>query len=245
MTSSHLSSQSDVHAQLPRTTDVKPQPYRLGLGMKWLYRAYLSRQFAVTSHHVHRFPTTGPVILAPNHLGILDGPLLGAFSPRMVHAVGKVEAFAGLQGVLLRRFGQIPVDRWIVDSLAVRQSIRTLRDGRVLSVYPEGARGAGDFAQIRTGVAYLAMVTGAPIVPVALLGTRAPGQDVESRPPRGSRVDVVYGEPITVEPVSFPRRQFDVRAVADEIGAVLRIHVQMAVVATGNPLPGLPGDKGT
>ena len=240
MTSGYQSSLGETHAELPQTSDIRPLPYRLGLAVRVPTRAYLARRYDVVSHDVHHVPRTGPVIMAPNHLGILDGPLLGAFSPRMLHQVGKVEAFGGIQGVLLRLFGQIPVDRWVVDARAVRMSIRVLRDGRVLSVYPEGARGAGDFTRVRTGVAYLAMVTGAPIVPVALLGTRAPGQGVDAHPPRGSRIDVVYGEAITVEPVSFPRRQFDVRAVADEIGAVLLAHVREAVVATGNPLPGLP-----
>jgi 1-acyl-sn-glycerol-3-phosphate acyltransferase len=113
----------------------------------------------------------------------------------------------------------------------------------VLSVYPEGTRGPGDFRKVRGGVAYLAMVTGAPILPVALLGTRLPGGDVEVYPPRGSRVDVVYGETFTVDRVSFPRRHVDVRAVADQIGDVLRAHVQAAVEATGHPLPGKPDHK--
>jgi len=204
----------------------------------------MTRQFDVHVHDPHLLPATGGVILAPNHLSILDGPLLGAVSPRMVHAVGKVEAFGGLQGFLLRRFGQISVDRSIVDARAIRLSVRTLRDGRVLSVYPEGSRGAGDFAQVRSGVAYLAMVTGAPVVPVALLGTRARGGSVDVHPPKGTRVDVVFGEPFRVDPVSFPRRQSDVRAIADEIGEVLRAHVREAVVATGNPLPGAPDEEG-
>jgi 1-acyl-sn-glycerol-3-phosphate acyltransferase len=233
-----------AHHELPRTFDLRPLPVRLGRSMRWAVRLYLTRQFDVHLHDLHLLPTTGAVILAPNHLSILDGPLLGAVSPRMVHALGKVEAFGGLQGFLLRRFGQISIDRSIVDARAVRLSIRTLRDGRVLSVYPEGSRGAGDFARVRSGVAYLAMVTGAPVVPVALLGTRAPGGSIDVHPPRGTRVDVVFGEPFRVDPVSFPRRQPDVRAVADEIGEVLRAHVRKAVVATGNPLPGAPDEEG-
>jgi 1-acyl-sn-glycerol-3-phosphate acyltransferase len=118
-----------------------------------------------------------------------------------------------------------------------------LRDGRVLNIYPEGTRGAGDFGRIRVGVAYLAMVTGAPILPVALLGTRLPGADVEGFPPSGSPIDVVYGEPFRVDRVPFPRRHSDVRAVADQIGDVLRAHVKAAVELTGHPLPGLPDQK--
>lgn len=239
-----MSSGRTAHHQPPQTSDLRPLPYRLGQSMQWAVRLYLSRRFEVHLHDEHLLPATGAVILAPNHLGILDGPLLAAFSPRMVHAVGKVEAFGGVQGYLLRRFGQISIDRSIVDARAIRLSIRTLRDGRVLSVYPEGSRGAGNFARVRSGVAYLALVTGAPVVPVALLGTRVAGGSIDKHPPKGSRIDVVFHEPLRVDPVSFPRRQSDVRAVADEIGEVLRAHVRKAVVATGNPLPGAPEQEG-
>jgi 1-acyl-sn-glycerol-3-phosphate acyltransferase len=161
----------------------------------------------------------------------------------MLHQLGKVEAFQGLQGFMLHRAGQISIDRSQYDVLAIRRAIQILREGRALSVYPEGNRGPGDFRRIRGGVAYLAMVTGAPILPVALLGTRQPGGDIEHFPPWGSRVDVVYGESFTVDRVSFPRRHVDVRAVADQIGDVLRAHVQAAVEATGHPLPGKPDHK--
>ncbi len=231
------------HQELPRTDDLPPLPYRTGSVVRHIIGPYLRWRYDLTIHHEDLFPRTGPVLLAPNHLGLLDGPLLGATAPRMLHQLGKIEAFGGLQGKFLHLAGQIPVDRTTYDVLAVRKAIKVLRDGNVMSIYPEGTRGRGDFRKVRTGVAYLAMVTGAPILPVALLGTRLPGGSVERYPPRGSRVDVVYGEPFTVERVSFPRRHTDVRAVADQIGDVLRAHVQAAVAATGHPLPGKPDQK--
>jgi 1-acyl-sn-glycerol-3-phosphate acyltransferase len=231
------------HRELPRTDDLAPLPYRLGVPLRWLVGQYFRRRYDLTVHREDLFPRTGPVLMAPNHLGLLDGPLLGAIAPRMTHQLGKVEAFTGLQGKMLVRVGQIPIDRSAYDVLAVRRAIQVLRAGRVLTVYPEGRRGPGDFRRIRTGVAYLAAVTGTPILPVALLGTRQPGGDVERFPPRGTRLDVVYGEPFTVERVPFPRRHSDVRVIADQIGDVLRAHVQAAVAATGNPLPGMPDQK--
>jgi 1-acyl-sn-glycerol-3-phosphate acyltransferase len=87
------------------------------------------------------------------------------------------------------------------------------------------------------------MVTGAPILPVALMGTRLPGGDVEGFPPAGSRIDVVYGEPFAIERVPFPRRHSDVQAVAVHIGDVLRAHVKAAVDETGHPLPGWRDQK--
>lgn len=231
------------HQDLPRTDDLPPLPHRLGSVLRHLVGPYFRWRYDVTVHHQDNFPRSGPVLLAPNHLGLLDGPLLGSTAPRMLHQLGKIEAFGGLQGFLLQRAGQIAVDRSTYDVGAIRRSIQVLRDGRVLSIYPEGTRGPGDFRRVRTGVAYLAMVTGAPILPVALLGTRLPGGNVEHFPPRGSRVDVVYGETLAVDRVPFPRRHSDVRAVADQIGEVLRAHVRAAVEATGHPLPGKPDQK--
>jgi 1-acyl-sn-glycerol-3-phosphate acyltransferase len=239
MTADELTGQRE----LPRTDDLPALPHRLGSVMRHLVGPYIRWRYELTVHHQDRFPRTGSVLLAPNHLGLLDGPLLGSTAPRMLHQLGKIEAFDGFQGKFLHRVGQIPVDRSTYDVLAVRKAIKVLRDGRVLSIYPEGTRGPGDFRRVRTGVAYLAMVTGAPILPVALLGTRLPGGDVEHYPPRGSRVDVVYGETFTVDRVSFPRRHVDVRAVADQIGDVLRAHVRAAVAATGHRLPGVPDQK--
>ncbi|TDD28010.1 1-acyl-sn-glycerol-3-phosphate acyltransferase [Kribbella turkmenica] len=238
-----MTAQVTGHLELPRTDDLPRLPYRLALPLRRVAKAYFRRRYDVIVHTEDLFPRTGPVLMASNHLGLLDGPLLGAIAPRMLHQLGKIEAFGGLQGRVLHRFGQIPVDRSTYDTLAIRKAIHVLRDGRVLNIYPEGTRGPGDFRRIRTGVAYLAMVTGAPILPVALLGTRLPHGDVERFPPAGSRVDVVYGTPFTIDRVPFPRRHSDVRAVADQIGDVLRAHVRAAVEATGHPLPGAPDKK--
>ncbi|MEU4389704.1 lysophospholipid acyltransferase family protein [Kribbella sp. NPDC023855] len=230
-------------AELPRTDDLPAVPHRLGRLLRYVVGPYMRGRYDLTIHHEELFPRTGPVLIAPNHLGLLDGPLLGAVAPRMTHQLGKLEAFVGLQGFMLHRAGQIAIDRSQYDTRAIRRAVQVLRDGRALIIYPEGTRGPGDFRRVRSGIAYLAMVTGAPVLPVALLGTRLPGGDIERFPPRGSRVDVVYGETFTVDRVSFPRRQVDVRAVADQIGDVLRAHVQAAVEATGHPLPGVPDQK--
>lgn len=227
-----------LHSELPRSDDIRPLPHRLTRTLSGLGRRYLRRRYDVRIHDAHLVPAAGPVILAVNHLGVLDGPLLVVTAQRMVHALVKREMFVGKMARTLHAGGQIPVERYATDPLAVRTALRVLRDGGVLGIYPEGSRGAGDFRLIKTGVAYLAMVTGAPVVPVAGLGTRIAGLGIEDLPPKGSRLDLVYGEPFAVDRVPFPRRQSDVRELAAEIGELLRAHLQKAVIATGNPLPG-------
>ena len=82
--------------------------------------------------------------------------------------------------------GQIPLDRFHVDLAAIRLALRTLEDGHVVGVFPEGARGPGDMTSPRAGAAYLALVTGAPVVPVSFLGTRLPGGDRTARSRRAA-----------------------------------------------------------
>ena len=232
-----------VAAALPRTDDVRPLPSRLGRGVRRLFRPAFGRYYDITVHDDHLVPASGPVILASNHLGVLDGPVLWLFSPRFVHALIKKEMFTGRIASGLHAIGQIPIERYVVDPYAVRTALRVLRDDDVLAIYPEGSRGAGEFEHIKNGVAYLALATGAPVVPVACIGTRVAGIGIGKPSPRGTRIDVVFGEPVRVDAVPFPRRQSDVRALAADLHQTLRDHVQHAVVATGNILPGPPADE--
>ncbi|MFL6075965.1 MAG: lysophospholipid acyltransferase family protein [Mycobacteriales bacterium] len=153
----------------------------------------------VRVHGVAHIPTTGPVLLAGNHSGILDGPLLYGISPRPVHALAKEEVFVGPLRTLLLAIGQIPVDRTaLLDVAALRACLGVLNQDRVLAVYPEGSRGTGDFATIRDGVAWLALRSGAPVVPVAAFGVRRSDGRVTVPPRPGTRVDVFFGRPFTV-----------------------------------------------
>lgn len=195
--------------------------------------------------HVHRpelVPTHGPVILAANHLGLLDGPLLYALIRRPVHALIKQEMFSGTLGRLLRGLGQIPVDRSATDPAAVKACLAVLEGQGVVAIYPEGNRGRGDFGRIKPGVAYLGMCTGAPIVPVACLGTRADGRSIESVPAPRARMDVVFGRPVVLDTLPWPRRRDVVRAAASRLRDVLAAHVESATALTGRALPGPPTD---
>ena len=145
-----------------------------------------------------RVPATGPVILAGNHSHLIDGPLLLGTAPRPVHFLVKREAFVGPLGPLLRGLGQLSVDRDTVDRAAVTGALRVLRRGGVLGIFPEGTRGDGEFTALRSGVAYFAVRSGAPVLPVAVLGSAARGRVIGALPPLRCRVDVVFGEPFTV-----------------------------------------------
>ncbi len=142
-----------------------------------------------------RFPASGPVILAGNHAHNIDGPMLIGTAPRPVHFLVKQEAFVGPLDPFLRGIGQLPVDRGRVDRTAISAALGVLERGGVLGIFPEGTRGAGDFAELRSGLAYFAVRSGAPVVPVAVLGSARAGRLVPALPPLRSRIDVVFGDP--------------------------------------------------
>ncbi|KAB8157846.1 1-acyl-sn-glycerol-3-phosphate acyltransferase [Streptomyces sp. 3MP-14] len=180
-----------------------------------------------------RTPPAGPLILAVNHTHNVDGPVLLGTAPRPVRFLIKREAFVGPLGPFLRGIGQIGVDREATDLAAVRAANGVLERGEVLGIFPEGTRGRGDFAAVRAGLAYFALRSGAPVQPVAVLGGDRPGRLLRPLPPLRSRVDVVFGEPFTLEGAGGSRRG---RAALDrasaELQARLADHVRRARRAT-------------
>ncbi|AYA21417.1 1-acyl-sn-glycerol-3-phosphate acyltransferase [Streptomyces alfalfae] len=143
-----------------------------------------------------RVPVSGPVILAVNHAHNVDGPMVMGVAPRPTHFLIKKEAFVGPLGPFLDAIGQVKVDRSGADRTAITRALGVLGQGGVLGIFPEGTRGEGDFASLRAGLAYFAVRSGAPIVPVAVLGsTERDGRLIKQLPPLRSRVDVVFGDP--------------------------------------------------
>ena len=154
-------------------------------------------------------PAEGPVILASNHLSFADSVVIPVVVPRKVVFMAKSDYFTGtgVKGTLSRTWfeglGMLPVDR--DDTRAAIASLDTalevLRKGEAFGIYPEGTRSRdGRLYRGRTGVAHLALTSGAPVVPVGLPGTEAI-QPVGTDRPRLGRVDVTvrFGEPMRVD----------------------------------------------
>ncbi|UCM87124.1 lysophospholipid acyltransferase family protein [Streptomyces marincola] len=157
-----------------------------------------------------RVPPGGPVILAVNHAHNVDGPVLMGTAPRPVHFLVKREAFAGPLGTFLRGIGQIPLDRAGTDRAAVSSALAVLDAGGVLGIFPEGRRGAGDFAALRSGLAWFALRSAAPVVPVAVLGSgERRGRVITALPAARSRIDVVFGDPFTLSGTRRTRTALD------------------------------------
>ncbi len=176
----------------------------------WLMR----RRWRIAVHQPELVPASGGVILAANHVGIVDGPLLATYAPRPVHALTKREMYDGRLGGFLRRTGQIPLDRFAADPSAIRTSLRVIRDGGVVGIFPEGTRSSGQLERFHHGAAYLALVTGAPVVPVTLLGTRASETGSSSLPDPGGAIDIVFGRAWHTTQQPWPRTREHVSATS-------------------------------
>lgn len=199
---------------------------------------YMRRRWDINERGEWHVPTDGPVIIASNHIGWLDGPLLIATTPRPAHALVKQESFKGKTGIFLRLAGQISIDRGATDAGALRRAVQALRAGQSIVLYPEGRRGDGEFTTIKGGIGYLALVTGAPIVPVAIFGTRKAGETSDAKPEKGARIDVMYGPPIQFMNHSWPREKESVAEATAQIHEHLLAHLADAKTKTKLELPG-------
>lgn len=237
---------AEIREVIPRSDQV-PHPVRWMLyRFRWVGQWGIRRRYAVHLYGTEHVPHTGPVIMASNHVGIIDGPLMAIYSPRPVHALTKSEMFVGKLGRFLLLVGQIPLHRTFSDPTAVKLALKVLRGGRVMGIYPEGARGDGEFERFHRGAAYFALVTGAPVVPLVMFGTREPGGGAASLPNKGARIDIVYGEPFRVDPVPWPRRSVHVEQVSKLLQEHMQVHLERAKALTGRTLPGpLPTRTGT
>ena len=207
-------------------------------------------------------PASGPAVLASNHLSVADPVLLSTLLPRRVTYIAKAEMFTGpgvrgrLFGRLLRGIGQLPVDRsgGSASTAAIDAALEVLGRGELFGVYPEGTRSPdGRLYRGRTGVARIALRSGAPVVPVAVVGTdelMPPGRAV----PRVRRVGLVVGEPLDFSRYAGRADdQFVVRSVTDEVmAAIQRLSRQEYVdeyaprrrPGTGSPAAGGRGPGG-
>ncbi|GIH11645.1 1-acyl-sn-glycerol-3-phosphate acyltransferase [Rhizocola hellebori] len=149
-------------------------------------------------------PSTGPAILAGNHLSFSDSIFMPLVVKRRVTFVAKAEYFTGkgLKGWLTKSFflgtGCIPVDRTGGDAAraALDTQLRVLRSGNLAGIYPEGTRSPdGRLYRGKTGVARLALESGAPVVPVAMLNTDVI-QPTGKLIPKLMRVKIRFGAPM-------------------------------------------------
>ena len=181
-------------------------------------------------------PRTGRLLIAANHTGIIDGPLLHGVIPRESHIIIKEEMFSGVIGFLMRNAGQIPVDRRN-GRAALQTALALLNEDRLVGVFPEGSRGRGDVKETKAGIAWLAVRSGSPVLPVAILGTRPSGKKPGHIPHPRERLTVVFGQPFAAV---HPEAGIGRAAVSEAMGRIqtrLSDHVNSSAAEYGIPLP--------
>lgn len=160
-------------------------------------------------------PKKGPVILAGNHRSFLDPFLIGCLIRRPVYFVAKKELFdKRWQGWILNRLGAFPIKRGESDEEAMKTARGVLERGGALVIFPEGTRHRkGPLAHPKRGVGRLALETGAPVVPIAILGSENARRGFKIRP---VWVRIRAGKPLT-----FPRVENPSPRLAEEVTARL------------------------
>ncbi len=171
-------------------------------------------------------PSSGPVILASNHLAVMDSFFLPLVVRRRITFLAKSEYFTGtgLKGWVSRWFftavGQVPIDRTDADAAqaALNTAERLLGEGKLLGMYPEGTRSPdGRLYKGKTGLARLALDTGVPVIPVAMIGTNVVNPPGTTRL-RFGRVSVRFGPPMEFSRFEgMSGNRFIERAVIDEV----------------------------
>ena len=160
-------------------------------------------------------PPKGPLLIISNHQGNADPPLIAASIPRRVYFFGKGGLFYGpIASAILRACGVYPLSRDGQDVAAALWGLHTLRQDKALSIFPENTRSLGGMRRALPGVAYLALKTQTPILPVGITGTeKIPGLWRVAFP--FCRVKVKIGEPFSLPVVegNIPRDQL--QAFAD------------------------------
>ena len=171
-------------------------------GLTRFMRPLMRRMWKMTVTGLENVPAEGPALIAPNHLSFLDSVFTMALMPRRTLAVGKAEYMDSWK---TRHFfpatGMIPLDRSGGDAskVALDAAAMSLERGDLFLIYPEGTRTRdGYLHKGKTGVARLALRTGAPIIPVGLVGTDRIQPPDRTLPKLGERCEIHIGKPIDV-----------------------------------------------
>lgn len=140
-------------------------------------------------HGLENVPPTGGLIVACNHVSYVDPVALGVALPRPLAYMAKAELFRiPILGPVIAALNAYPVERGKGDLTAIRNSIRALEAGKAIGIFPEGTRNLSGEAPIHTGVALLASLSEAPVLPAYVRG----GEGAK----RLGKLDVAFGEPL-------------------------------------------------
>lgn len=137
-------------------------------------------------------PASGALVIASNHISLLDPPVLGTCATRRVHFMAKQELFVPVMGTIYRWLGAFPVRRGGADRAAIKHGLEILQNRHCLAIFPEGTRSkTGLLGKAEPGALMLAGKTNAVIVPACVMGT-----DIKRCGRLWPKVQVRFGKPL-------------------------------------------------
>jgi 1-acyl-sn-glycerol-3-phosphate acyltransferase len=194
--------------------------YRVSIAfLRLLYRLYNRWEVSGREH----VPDRGGVLLFANHTSYADPPIVGPACPRAVNFMAKSELFRlPVLAPFIRRTHAFPVQRGTADQRALRHALQLLKDGEVLLIFPEGTRSPdGRLLPFEAGAAFVALASGAAVVPVGLEGA-------DRLLPRGvplllpGKLRVAFGPPVELSDLRQQRRSREVlQETCDRMQAAL------------------------
>jgi 1-acyl-sn-glycerol-3-phosphate acyltransferase len=189
--------------------------------------AVMRTLFRLEGHGMQHVPAAGPVLLVSNHSSVLDPPLIGGVAPRPLTFLAKAELFGvPLFGRIISALNARPVRREGADAGALRVALRALERGAALLVFPEGTRGPeGRLREPKAGAALLAVMSGAPVVPVLVRGSgRAWPRG--RRLPRPAKVVVTFGPALRFDRPAYGDRKAHYESVSRQMmAAIARLQI--------------------
>lgn len=190
---------------------------------RWLVRGLFVPLMRLEVRGTENVPRHGPLIVASNHLHNFDPAVIGATLPRKLVYMAKKELFAvPVLRQLIRFYGAFEIDRGAADRAALRYAVHAVEEGEALFMFPEGTRSlTGRIEKVLPGAAFVAVRTGAPILPVAITGTQTLPLDEKAakagRKRRGrAHVTVTFGTPFHLSPGPDGKRP-DMQRATDEM----------------------------
>jgi 1-acyl-sn-glycerol-3-phosphate acyltransferase len=201
MTTAPAPAERDARSNSVDLPDIDP----MEMGAWWRLCRAFARFWVVVlfdyrAYGLHNVPRRGGALLCANHQSYLDPVLFGVMIPRPISFLAKSELFRNRRfGWLIRSLHAFPVRQGRGDKAAIEETIRRLREGHLLNLYPEGSRTEdGEIAPIQRGAALVVRRAGVPIVPAVVHGSFE-AWPKGSRVPRPHLIRVLYGPPLIIE----------------------------------------------
>lgn len=178
---------------------------------KVIFRAIFFLLFRLRIHGLENIPERGKCILYSNHISLLDPLIIGVILKRRIYFMAKQELFSNkLIGPIIKSWGAFPVKRGKPDISAIKTALKTLSEGKIFGIFPEGTRGEEHtIKKLEPGIVMIAIKSKAPVVPVV----------IKNRYKLFSTVNIVIGKP---EIISVDDNKRVTPQQIDEIGSRMK-----------------------